>query len=282
PESQRNSPFNFREVWAQMCDIQDEPKDALLTNKLNDENVTKNFATLRAKDGKINSILDYCSIPYKCFSYEVTTQIISGLKQEKHHPLLLIAPHEVERQRVQEIIAKLDFKPVIVECDFTALSSVVKHCDLIITPDTVTKHIADAHQVSCIEVSLGSSPTFKQATMNTNSRLLVVRDPKQGQIPASDILSAMATFHGGAPELSNNSILYAPTKVAGFTIYHSVAGTPSLDQELDRHACTDLLLKITKGEDYDKKQTIAAKAYESTKHIQGFNAWAVKNKDLNM
>src|SRR5690606_3036128 len=97
-------------------DIQDAPKGALLTNKRNDENVTKNFATLRAKDGKIIGIQVYCSIPDKGFSSEVAAQIISGLKQEKHHPLLLIAPHEVERQRVQEIIAKLDFKPVIVEC----------------------------------------------------------------------------------------------------------------------------------------------------------------------
>src|SRR5690606_33904195 len=131
-----------------------------------------------------------CSVEDKGFSKKVVCDIATAVVQTGNHPLLLIAANDSEREYAQEILKELDFKPIVVESDFTALSSVVKNLDLLVTPDTVTKHFADAHGTRCLEVSLGSSPVFKQATVNPNSRLIVAND-RTAQVSSEDIIACL-------------------------------------------------------------------------------------------
>lgn len=278
--SGRNSPMNFRDVWAKISETHDYGNYPLLTNKKNEQAVIENFDSLRSRGGKVITIQAHCSVADKGFSAQVVADLTKRISEANDRPVLLCAPTQAERDKMQEVSKLLDFKPIIVECDFTALSSVIKHSDLVITPDTVTKHIADAHQTRCVEVSLGSSPTFKQATMNPESRLIVIRDPMFGQVSADDIYNVSAAMLNETNEIpiSAHCVVYRPKRIDQMVTYQAIAGNIEIDQELDRHAMS-ALISVLDGDEEKDTSKFAQNVIASIESIQGFSAWAANNKD---
>jgi len=53
-----------------------------------------------------------------------------------------------------------------------AVASVLMNIDLLVTPDTAIKHIADLTDTPVIEVSLGHAPFLKQGSYNCESLIL--------------------------------------------------------------------------------------------------------------
>lgn len=274
-----NAPFNFRDMWAQMTGFNDHGASGLLANPRNEETVARHFTSLREKGGKIIGIHAVCSVADKGFSDKVICNTLNTLKDNGHTPLLLIAANDSERERANEILTQLDFKPIVVECDFTALSAVVKNLDLLITPDTVTKHFADAHNTPCLEVSLGSSPTFKQATVNPNSRLMIAVD-RTRQVNASDITRCALAMLAGSEceELSSEVVLYRPAKSCGVTAYLAISGNANPYSEIDRHAMSAQVLKGI-NRNNDSTSTYAQLVLETPNAHENFTTWANTTKE---
>lgn len=274
-----NAPFNFRDVWAQMVGSQDVGVSGLLTNPRNEETVARHFSTLRESGAKVVGIQATCSVIDKGFNQEVVCDIATLLSKAGHHPLLLIAANNTERELAQEILKKLDFKPIVVESDFTALSSVIKNLDLLVTPDTVTKHFADAHGTTCLEVSLGSSPIFKQATVNPDSRLLAANNRSGAQVDSSDIMAVIEAMLGGNEAIvAGDTVLYQPIQVCGVTSYLAISGRASAHIEFNRHAMTALTLKnVNKNAECEGR--FGTHALESHGSKDNFATWATVTKD---
>lgn len=275
-----NSPFNFRDIWAQMNNVNDIGPSPLLTNAKNEETVRSNFNSLRKNGARVIGIQAHCSVEDKGISASVISDVVMNLTEAGHRCVLLSAPFNDEREKVSQIIGSLDFKPIVIECDFTALSSVVKNLDLLITPDTVTKHFADAHNVSCVEVSLGSSPTFKQATTLSKSRLLVARSRNGSQIPADDIYNTALALLDNKNYLnvSHHATAYAPVQIGNITCYQAYAGEISFTREFERFACTARLLEIASGTKINNSQ-FAEVVFQTPRAIDNFNAWAAFTKN---
>ncbi len=245
--SSNNSPFNFRDIWAKMVGIEEAEKNHLLTNQRNEDTVFENFNKIRETQGKIIGLQVHCSVEDKGFSNDFTAEICDQVSVKKFVPVLLIAPNELERVRAKEIADNCLSRPIIVECDFTALSSVVKNLDILITPDTVTKHFADAWNTPCLEISLGSSPTFKQATMNPRSLLLVANDRLLSSVETSVVMNAINLILN--PNInsfveSTTCSIYSPVKLNAQTVYQSRSTKRNDKVELDRHASALLINKI--------------------------------------
>ena len=275
-----NAPFNFRDVWAKMLGICDNSNTPLLTNSKNEENVKRHFHTMKEDGGRVVGIQLVCSVPGKGIAQDSLVEIVNQLHANDDHPVLLIAPCDEEREFATRLLENVERKPVVVECDFIALSSVVKHLDLLITPDTVTKHFADAHAIPTIEVSLGSSPTFKQATKNTKSFLVVANDRQTQQIDARDIIELVNFSTGKRDGFTPKSdiALYRPKEVNGVTTYVASAGNFDFFNEFDRHAISALISAVldTKG---SADSSWADIAFSNKASLTGFNNWSNTVKD---
>tara|TARA_R110000868_G_scaffold55424_6_gene172336 strand:- start:9818 stop:11452 length:1635 start_codon:yes stop_codon:yes gene_type:complete len=281
PQAGLNSPFNFRDVWAKMMNVSDQGVAPLLTNPRNEETVSRNFQTLRRGNIKVIGIQATCSVEGKGLGAELVARLAEEISTDGHRPVLLIAPNELEREFASQILEQIEYQPIVVESDFTALSSVIRNLDLLITPDTVTKHFADAHGTACIEVSLGSSPVFKQATMNPKSVLLSSKDRSLNQVSADDILSATTfSLSNGKTklELGQHTTAYRPVKIADTTAYQVIGGSYNQDDEFNRHATSALILKMDQSEDsfVDDYALLAIKAATSAK---SFTNWIEQTKE---
>lgn len=242
-----NSPFNFRDIWSRMAGVEESDSSCLLTNPRNEETVSRNFNKIRESQGKIIGLQVHCSVEGKGFTNSFTSEICDQLSVKNLVPVLLIAPSDNERARAKEIADHCLTRPIIIECDFTALSSVVKNLDALITPDTVTKHFADAWRTPCLEISLGSSPTFKQATLNPKSLLLIPTDRRLESVKVSEVLSAINLLLNPNTNSfieTTASAIYSPVKLKAQTVYQSRATRRNDKVELDRHASAVLLNKI--------------------------------------
>ena len=255
--STTNSPFNFRDIWSRMVGVEETEKNCLLTNQRNEDTVSRNFNKIREVQGKIVGIQVHCSVDDKGFSDEFSAEICDQLSVKSFVPVLIIAPNDVERGRAKTIADTCLTRPIIVECDFTALSSVVKNIDALITPDTVTKHFADAWNTPCLEISLGSSPTFKQATLNPKSLLIIPTDRKLASVNISDVMNALNLLFNPNPNSyveSNACNIYSPVRLSSQTVYQSRSTKRNDKVELDRHASVVLLNKIANINDTNEKE----------------------------
>lgn len=108
------------------------------------------------------------NIPFELM-VEFTEEILAS---KTYYPIFLIAPTKEEREYMEKLNQEFGSSLVSVEADFMALSSVLRNIDLLVTPDTSVKHLADANEIPTIEIALGESPFLKQGT-TTRGNLIV-------------------------------------------------------------------------------------------------------------
>lgn len=151
--------------------------DIILFNEKHQRNAHKNISLLKEKMAhRAPTVVGFQlfashiekQIPHTVIEATCKSLIDSGLAT----PLLLIGPFEHERVAAQEMNRHLGNRLVVAEADLSAVASVIKELDFIVTPDTVTKHIADLVATPCLEVSLGEAPLFKQGSRNPQSLVL--------------------------------------------------------------------------------------------------------------
>lgn len=147
-------------------------------NKTAFENINK----IRENESKLGNKIKIVGIQLlssdtsKDISFNSLVQLIDMIvNNPAYFPILMIAPQENEREYANKVNKYFNNSLVSVESDFTALPSVLLNIDLLVTPDTVVKHMADLLDTPVVEVSLGWAPFLKQGTINPNSVVLTQR-----------------------------------------------------------------------------------------------------------
>lgn len=187
--------------------------------------------------------------PSKDIPEETLHQLIELIKtHEELIPFLLIAPNEDERRMAESFNNAHDNDLVVVEADLQAMASVLMNMDMIITPCTAIKHIADLTETPVLEVSLGHAPFLKQGTYSKDSLILtdVISNreftkenaPTGTAITALDIMSCMlyslTRNKSIKPRLSNNVTLYQSSFDQMGIRYTPIAGTVNTKIEIHR------------------------------------------------
>lgn len=163
-------------------------------------------------------------------------------------PFLLIAPTEQERRIAVEFNKLHNEELVIVEADLLALTSVLMNIDLLITPDTAVKHIADLTDTPVVEVSLGHAPFLKQGSYSKDALILTDCIANRGftkdtssrktSISAHDIMAttlfALTRSKAIKPRLSAGVTLYQTSFDQMGIRYIPIAGTIDTQVEIHR------------------------------------------------
>jgi ADP-heptose:LPS heptosyltransferase len=163
-------------------------------------------------------------------------------------PFLLIAPIDSERKIAEKFNNIHNNELVVVEADLLAMTSVLMNIDLLVTPDTAIKHLADLTDTPVLEISLGHAPFLKQGSYSKDSLILTDvisnRNFTQGQasretaITAPDIMSsilyALTRSKTIRPRLSKDVTLYQSSFDQVGIHYTPVAGTINTQIEIHR------------------------------------------------
>lgn len=212
--------------------------------------VRKNLSTPESAT-KIIGIQLKTSDVAKDIPEETLTEFLTILKGTAELiPVLLIGPFEEERKYAQIINEKFDNEIIIVEADLEAVASVLMNIDILITPDTALKHIADLTETPVLEVSLGYAPFLKQGSYFQGSMILTdvitERDftktanteAVQTNIKAQDLMAAIVYFFSKSksirPRLSSDVTLYSCSFDQLGARYSVVAGSVNTQVEIHR------------------------------------------------
>ncbi|MFT6604326.1 MAG: hypothetical protein ACJARO_001845, partial [Bacteriovoracaceae bacterium] len=192
-------PVHFSTAYHGMCNVNEyKGVNKIKKVKKHDLTVENNFQNLRrlnAKDGSSCSLIGlhlFTSLDNKNWSEDKVVKIIENLLCDSElYPILLIAPTKDERDRSKLINEKFDNKLIIVESDFLALTSVLSGLDILITPDTSVKHLADLVDCRVVEYATNLETTLKQGTSNTGN--VIVLGPKNMESLVVDSVKFLLT-----------------------------------------------------------------------------------------
>lgn len=274
--SVHQSPIHFVDCYHKMMNTAVVANENKVKINENHFNTTKEqlaaIKTSVASDGvspKTIGIQIATSSTTKNISETTTVEFIKLLNQMGEFiPLILIAPTNEERTLANQLNAHFDNELIVVEADLNALASVIANIDLLVTPDTVTKHVADLCNTSCIEISLGEAPFLKQGTYRDGSYVLTDSISRRSfkadpsfitNIKASDIFASVLYHFSNAknikPILSDDTTLYRATHNQNGTNYVPVAGTIEFNSEILRLMSKQLINSLTTGEESETLYT---------------------------
>ncbi len=155
----------------------------------------------------------------------------------------------------------------VMEADLETVASILKNIDLLVTPDTAIKHIADLVGTSLLEISLGHAPFLKQGSYSQGSLILtdIITDRNfssnsatssiESKITAHDIMASILYFFSKTktirPRLSNDVTLYGCTFDKLGARYSVIAGTVDSQTEIHRLMSRQLIDLI-----YDQNESM--------------------------
>jgi len=250
------SPVHFVDCYHKMIgtDLNREG-EKLITNSAHNAVAFSNMNTIRRgqtgseNTAKIIGIQLKTADASKDIPEQTVVQLIEEIRKNSELvPVVLIAPVAEERRYASQINERFDNDLVIIEADLEAVASVMMNIDLLVTPDTAIKHIADLAETPVLEVSLGHSPFLKQGSYSEGSLILtdVITDrsftkseeTSSTNITAQDILASIL-FHFSKtqsirPRLSNNVTLYKCSFDKLGARYSVAAGTVDSQTEIHR------------------------------------------------
>jgi ADP-heptose:LPS heptosyltransferase len=248
------APIHFVDCYHKMTGttlVKDGEK--LNTNTKYNEMAFNNINTVRkqhnSNESKAIGIQLKTADPSKDIPEETLHELIELIKgHEELIPFLLIAPNEDERRLAESFNNAHDNELVVVEADLQAMASVLMNMDMLITPCTAIKHIADLTETPVLEISLGHAPFLKQGTYSKDSLILTdvitnrefTKDnaPSGTAITALDIMScilySLTLSKSIKPRLSTNVTLYQSSFDQMGIRYTPVAGTVNTKIEIHR------------------------------------------------
>lgn len=273
--SMKYSPIHFVDCYHQMLATPyKKGQELLITNQAHNEAAFANLSHIRKTYGegsttKVIAIQPLTADTCKNIPFNTVCDFISALNSTKEFiPLILIAPTQEERDYAEKINEAFENKLIIVEADLQAVASVLMNIDLLVTPDTVIKHIADLSDTPVIEVSLGYAPFLKQGTVNADNLVLTskitdrnfskanyseqVTPAENFNIRASDIYASVLYYFStrtAAPHLSENVTLYTVGRDNLGVTYRPVAGDIDTQIEINR-----IMTRLTVSALFDLEQ----------------------------
>jgi ADP-heptose:LPS heptosyltransferase len=252
------APVHFVDCYHKMIGISHQSEgEKIITSPGHNATAFSNISTIRKNlavtesTAKIIGIQLKTSDAAKDIPEETILELLTLLKGTPELiPILLIAPIDEERKYAVEINEKFNNELAVVEADLQAVASVLMNIDLLITPDTAIKHIADLTETPVLEVSLGYAPFLKQGSYSPGSLILtdiiIERDftktgnskPAKSKIKAQDIMSSVLYCFTKAksirPRLSNDVTLYSCSFDQLGARYSVVAGSVNAQIEIHR------------------------------------------------
>jgi ADP-heptose:LPS heptosyltransferase len=248
------APIHFVDCYHKMAGINlVKDGEKLNTNTKYNEMAFNNINAVRKQYGtsdcKAIGIQLKTADPSKDIPEETLHELIELIKgHEELIPFILIAPNEDERRLAERFNNAHNNELVIVEADLQAMASVLMNMDLLVTPCTAIKHIADLTETPVLEISLGHAPFLKQGTYSKDSLILtdVISNreftkenaPSGTAITALDIMSSvlysLSRSKSIKPRLSNNVTLYESSFDQMGIRYTPVAGTVNTKIEIHR------------------------------------------------
>lgn len=269
------APMHFVDCYHKMMGVKSNNSgEKILTDSKHNATAFSNFSTIRKSLGGSESASKIIGIQLKTADArkDIPEHMLMELLQliklnSELIPVILIAPNDEERRYATELNEKFDNNLVVVEADLQAVASVLMNIDILITPDTAIKHIADLTETPVLEVSLGFAPFLKQGTYSAGSLILtdliVERNFNKNQddtassntkIKAQDILSSLMYYFTKTktirPVLSNDVTLYTCSFDQLGARYSVVAGTVDAQTEIHRLMSRQLINVI-----YDENES---------------------------
>ncbi len=283
----KHTPFHFQDIYHKMLNISPSTsKPKLKINPQYESIARSNFQSIRQNETFANTTLKIIGIQLKTSSdlkdipFNTITELINLILDTPDlYPVLLISTSKEEKNYARQINSYFDNRLIAIESDLCALNSVITKLDLLITPDTVTKHIADLCKTPLIEVSLGPSPFLKQGSTNDQSLIITnslryrfFKDdkdkPQHNHITAQDIFLATKIIF--KPDLAKSAIfspnvsLYKLKSNNGYTCYDVIAGDNSLREELSRQIARNYILTKIDNIEFSYPN-ISLSCYQTTK-----------------
>lgn len=256
-----NSPISFSNIYAKMLNVPvTNAIDSIKTNSQHNNSASINFEKLRKIKSENVENVTVCGIQLKTSNIEKDIgkeNIIEFIRYANSTdfllPTLLVSPSKEEKDLANEINSHFDNTLVSIESDLIALPSVLLNLDILITPDTLTKHLADVLSTPCVEVANGIAPIFKQGTNNMQS--IVVRseqDPTlyttSTKVLGKDIFQAallvLDKLDQSELELSENTQIYVNQMDKTGTFLVPVLRTDFSENEAQRIFERKILLKL--------------------------------------
>lgn len=269
------APMHFVDCYHKMMGVKSNSSgEKILTDSKHNATAFSNFSTIRKSLGGSESTSKIIGIQLKTadarkdIPEHMLVELLQLIKLNSELiPVILIAPNDEERRYATELNEKFDNNLVVVEADLQAVASVLMNIDILITPDTAIKHIADLTETPVLEVSLGFAPFLKQGTYSAGSLILtdliVERNFNKNQddtassntkIKAQDILSSLMYYFTKTktirPVLSNDVTLYTCSFDQLGARYSVVAGTVDAQTEIHRLMSRQLINVI-----YDENES---------------------------
>lgn len=267
------SPVHFVDCYHKMLGLQHSSNGTKVKINETHFNTTKeNLTAIKssvAKDGvspKTIGIQLTTSSATKNISENTLVEFIRQLNSVGEFiPLILIAPTNEERTLANQLNSHFDNELIVVEADLNALASVISNIDLLVTPDTVTKHVADLTNTPTIEISLGEAPFLKQGSYRDGSYILTDSISKRTfkadanfktSISAKDIFATVLHHFSNAksirPILSEDVTLYRATNGQQGINYVPVAGSIEFDSEILRLMSKQFINVLTGSEESEQ------------------------------
>ena len=250
------APIHFVDCYHKMAGvklIKDGPK--IITNPRYNEMAFNNINAVRKAHNSIEGQSRVIGIQMKTadVSKDVPEKTLHELLELiKSHseliPILLIAPNDVERRLAQNFNNAHNDEIVVIEADLQAMTSVLMNIDMLITPCTAIKHMADLTETPVLEISLGHAPFLKQGSYSKESLILTdvisnreftkTNDIAHSSITALDIMSCILYTLTRSkvikPRLSDNVTLYQSSFDQLGICYTPIAGTVNTKIEIHR------------------------------------------------
>ena len=250
------APIHFVDCYHKMAGstlIKDGHK--IITNSKYNEMAFNNINAVRKAHNNIEGQCKAIGIQIKTAdtSKDIPEKILNELldlirNHEELIPFLLIAPNEDERRFAENLNNAHNNELAIVEADLQAMTSVLMNMDMLITPCTAIKHLADLIETPVLEISLGHAPFLKQGSYSKNSLILtdVISNREfvksnlapHTSITALDIMSCLLYTLTRSkiikPRLSDNVTLYQSSFDQMGIRYTPIAGTVNTKIEIHR------------------------------------------------
>ncbi|MGZ3806846.1 MAG: glycosyltransferase family 9 protein [Bacteriovorax sp.] len=293
------APVHFLDCYHKMMGITlNREGEKLLTNTEHNALAFSHMNTIRKgqtgheSTTKVVGIQLKTSDASKDIPESMLTELIALIRKNVElAPVLLIAPIEEEKKYASEINAKFNDELVIIEADLEAVASVLMNIDLLITPDTAIKHIADLSDTPVLEISLGYAPFLKQGSYSQGSLVLTdiisernfmaagfgAETGYDGRISAQDIMASVLYFFSKTktirPRLSKDVTLYSCSFDQLGARYSVAAGTVDSQTEIYRLMSRQLISMI-----YDHSESVEIYDDIADFGLASSSTWTVKEK----
>lgn len=275
----RNHYFNNLELQHEMNKV-----DWIASNnkiKINDKNsqaVLSKFTELRkAKTSEISGPINIVGIQLragtekKSISLELAREVVFSLYNSNEIiPVILVSPTEIERDFASKVVKGIGEDIISIETDFRALPSVLSYLDLLITPDTSVKHVADLVGTPMVEISCGDSPIFKQATINEDNILVRPLSGNIQDVTLDDVTFAMNTMLGLLTkfETQTNTTFYKTKRDKNRIEYIPFSGAMNVPQEINRFFGREIIHSLCNS-NYETDLSIISTIF-TTKEISDY------------